>query len=232
MRAMRRLRMFLLAGALMTGAVAGCSSEPAQPAEPEPAQQLASAQQRAEAATSVHLSLTSRDVPPEAIGVLGADGWGTRAPAFKGTFKARLRGVEGDVEVVAVDGAVWLKLPFAPALVQTDLATFGAPDPAGLFAPGTGIASLLPATNNPVRGEPVRVGAEVLTTISGTVPGQRIRDLLRTGEAGQPFEVRYGLTEAGDLRTATVTGPFFPGSRSTYEVVLDRYGEPVDIRRP
>ncbi len=229
----RATRLAAITLAVLAGVVlSSCSSSAPEVKPPDPAQRLATAKQRADAASSVHLLLTSRDVPPDAIGVLGAEGWGTRAPAFKGTFKARLKGVEGDAEVVAVDGGVWMKLPFAPAMIKTDVNTFGAPDPASLFSPTAGITSLLPATINPTSGESVREGSEVLSTISGTLPGQKVRDLLRTGDAGQPFEVRYGLTESGDLRKATVTGPFFPGTRSSYDVILDRYGEPVDIRRP
>lgn len=217
--------------AVLLTVLCGCSGQP-DSGLPSPAQRLVTAKQRADAASSLHLRLTSRDVPTGAVGVLGADGVGTRAPAFKGTVKARLRGVEGDIEVVAVDGGVWLKLPFAPAMVKTDPAVFGAPDPATLFSTGAGITSLLPSTVNPVAGEPVRDGADVLTSITGTVPGRRVVDLLHVGDPGQPFEVRYGITESGELRTATLTGPFFPSARSTYELMLDRYGDPVDIRRP
>ena len=30
----------------------------------------------------------------------------------------------------------------------------------------------------------------------------------------------------------TLTGPFFRGSTSTYTLTLDRYGDPVEIRKP
>jgi len=40
-------------------------------------------------------------------------------------------------------------------------------------------------------------------------------------------------TATGQLREATLTGPFFDASTtSTYTVVLDKYGEQVDIRAP
>ena len=47
------------------------------------------------------------------------------------------------------------------------------------------------------------------------------------------FGVTYGLTDPGnELRTVTLTGPFFRGSTSTYALTLDRYGDPVEIRQP
>lgn len=210
----------------------GCSSQP-EPTAIDPATRLATAKQRADAAGSVHLVLTSRDLPADAAGVLGAEGSGTnRPPAFAGTFKVRFKGIEGDTQVVATGGEIWLKLPFAPTMVKADIAAFGAPDPASLMAPQGGITSLLTSTTGATEGEDVREGTEVLSTVTGKVPGSAVRSMLHTGDDRQEFDATYGLTAEGDLRKATVTGPFFPGGRSTYEVTLDRYGEPVDIRRP
>ena len=40
-------------------------------------------------------------------------------------------------------------------------------------------------------------------------------------------------TATGQLREATLTGPFFDAATtSTYTVVLEKYGEQVDIRAP
>lgn len=221
----------LVAAGVTVSLVGGCSDEPGPPADP--VARLATAKQRADAAGSVHLVLTSRDVPVDAAGVLGAEGSGTnRPPAFAGTFKVRFRGIEGDTQVVATGGEVWLKLPFAPTLVKADIAAFGAPDPASLMAPEGGITSLLTSTTGAAQGPDVRDGTEVLSTVTGKVPGSAVRSMLRTGDDRQEFDATYGLTSDGDLRKATVTGPFFPGGRSTYEATLDRYGEPVDIRRP
>ena len=68
----------------------------------------------------MHLVLTSRDVPAAADGVLGADGVGTHAPAFKGPLDARISGVQATVDVVSVGSALYLKLPFTSRFVRTD----------------------------------------------------------------------------------------------------------------
>lgn len=203
-----------------------------------PTEQLAAAKVTIDAATSVHLTLRSSGVPESANGVLGADGSGTSAPAFKGTIDARISGFGAKVEVVAVDKVLYLKLPFTTDFVPADPKAYNAPDPAALFARQGGISSLLTQTHNPVEGKKIRVGPDVLQTITGTLPGASVSKLLSVGDATKTFKVTYGITESrGELRTVTVTGPFFKGAAatpaiSTYTLTLDDYGAPVEISKP
>ena len=104
------------------------------------AERLAAAKAAMDRAGSVHLVLTSRDIPSSAGGVLGADGVGTHAPAFKGTLDARLAGVQAAVDVVSVGSALYLKLPFSSQFVRTDPATYHAPDPPASSPPGAASA--------------------------------------------------------------------------------------------
>ncbi|HET7477808.1 MAG TPA: LppX_LprAFG lipoprotein [Dermatophilaceae bacterium] len=215
----------------------GCSGE-----EPTPtptattasaADRLAAARTKADAASSLHLVIRSRDVPSDASGVLAADGVGTRAPAFKGTFDARLRGAQLKVNMVSIGGTLYVKVPFTSIYAPTDPARYGFPDPAKLFAKNGGVTELLSATRDPKLGDRTRAGSEVVRTITGTLPGGLVVDLLGTGTRDGTFDVRYGITEPGDqLRTVDVTGPFFGASPSTYTVTLDRYGEKVEITKP
>ena len=75
-------------------------------------------------------------------------------------------------------------------------------------------------------------GSEVLTKITGTLPGQRIEDLFHLGDGTGTYDVSFGLTDADQLRTATLTGPFFPGTTATYVLTLTDYGKPVEVTRP
>ena len=76
-------------------------------------------------------------------------------------------------------------------------------------------------------GERARSGSSVLQTVSGSLPGRALAGLLAIGEPDATFAATYGLTDPGnELRTVTLTGPFFRGSTSTYTLTLDRYGEP------
>lgn len=237
MRMPRKLAAVVLALAVLPGAAActggGEQPAPTQQTELSPAQRLAAAKARLDAAPSVRLALTSAGVPDGASGVVAADGWGTHPPAFKGTFKVRLRGIPADAEITSVGGQVWAKLPLVPGTNRVDPKTFGLPDPAVLFSTDKGLTTLLTATAAPTAGGQVRQGAEVLTTITGSLPGSAVADLFLAGDRGATYAVSYGLTDAQELRRVQLTGPFFgAGTTSTYTLLLDQYGAPVTIATP
>jgi lipoprotein LprG len=224
----------LTAGMTLLLALTACTGggRPAKAAA-APADRLAAAKATMDRAGSVHLTLSSRDIPSSADGVLGADGVGTHAPAFKGTLDARIAGVHASVDVVSVSSELYLKLPFTSRFVRADPATYHAPDPATLFATEGGLSSLLTSTIGAQLGNRTRDGSTVLQTVTGSLPGRRIAGLLAIGEPDATFSATYGLTDPGnELRTVTLTGPFFSGSTSTYVLTLDRYGDPVEIRKP
>ena len=223
--------------ALCVVGVASCSSSPdgstPSASQLSPAQQLAAAKATVDAAPSVHLGLASSNVPQGASGVVSADGWGKHPPAFKGTFKVTLNGIQADAEITSLDGDVYAKLPLVPGTNKIDPKTFGLPDPAVLFSPDKGLTTLLTATTSPVAGEKVRQGSEVLTTIKGTVPGKAVTDLFLIGDPNGTFQATYGLTDSQELRQVVITGPFFgAGTTSTYTLTLDQYGQPVTITKP
>jgi lipoprotein LprG len=214
------------------GACSGSDKAPKAKA-PIASEQLAAAKVKFDAATSMHMTLRSSGIPESVNGVLAADGTGTKAPAFKGTLQARISGFEVKVDVVAVDKLLYVKLPFTTEFTEADPKTYNAPDPAQLFATEGGISSLMTATTNPVEGKQVRVGSEVLQTITGTLQGGSVVKLLNIGDATKTFQVTYGITvPGGELRTVTVVGPFYPGATSTYVLTLDKYGAPVAISKP
>ena len=197
------------------------------------AEQLASAKAKADAATSMHLTLRSSGIPDTANGVLAADGSGTHAPAFKGTLDARIAGFSAKVEVVAIDKLLYLKLPFTTEFTEADPKEYNAPNPALLFAKEGGVTSLMTATTNLVEGEATRSGADVLKTITGKLPGASIVKLLNFGDGAKTFDVTYGITDpGGELRSVTLVGPFFKNATSTYVLTLDKYGAPVEISKP
>ena len=220
---------------LMTAALAACSGTDKVPQVRTltAAEQLAAAKAKADAATSMHLTLRSSDIPASANGVLGADGSGTHTPAFKGTLDARISGFQAKVDVVAIDTRLYLKLPFTTEFAEVDPKQYNAPNPAQLFATRGGITSLLTSTTNPVEGKQTRQGAEVLKTITGKLPGESVAKLLNIGDAAKSFDVTYGITDpGGELRTVTVVGPFYQGATSTYTLTLDKYGDAVEISKP
>jgi lipoprotein LprG len=223
----------LLAAVGLAVALAGCSGEQAAPAQP-PGEQLAAAKAAFDAAGTVQLDLSSRDVPPRENGVTAAKGAGiidVTEPKFEGTITGTIEGVAGTIDVIAIGETAYLKF-FTPDYKETDLDTINAPNPALFFDPATGISALLPQTADPKDDGQTRSGKEVLTKISGTLPGSSVEDLFHLGDGTGTFTVSYGLTDTDQLRTATLTGPFFPGVEATYLLVLTDYGAPVEITRP
>lgn len=223
--------------ALCAVTVASCSSNggDAAPGQTQlsPAQRLAAAKAKVDAAPSVHLKLASANVPQGASGVVSADGWGKHPPAFKGTFKVTLKGIQADADITSVDGKVYAKLPLIPGTNEIDPKQFNLPDPAVLFSTDKGLTTLLTATSSPTAGAQVRQGSEVLTTIKGTVPGKAVTDLFLIGDSTGSFTATYGLTDSQELRQVAIAGPFFgAGSSSTYTLTLDQYGQPVTITKP
>ena len=235
MRIPVKLAAAVLAALCATG-LAACTNDGDStpgPTPPSPAQRLAAAKAKVDEAPSVHLKLESSGVPKDASGVTSGDGWGAHPPAFKGTLKGVFSGIPADVEIVSTGGEVSAKLPLFPGMNKIDPKAFGVPDPATLFSTDHGLSSLLTATQSPVEGEKIRNGAEVLTTIKGTLPGDKVVDLFLVGDRNGTFQATYGLTDEDELRRVALTGPFFgSGTSSTYTLTLDQYGAPVTIEKP
>ena len=223
-----------LGAGLLVVLLAACTSGSSTdgPTAQTPAQVLAATKTTVDAATSLHLTITGKDLPSSFDGVVSADGVGTHAPAFKGTFQVRVGTTQASAAIVAVDGKTYAKLPFTSLYAAVSPSSLGAPDPAQLFTPATGITSLLTATQDPKAAGQKRQGADVLTTYTGTLPGQTVHDLLVVGESTSSYAVTYGITGTGELRTVSLTGPFYAGTTSTYDVTLDQYGAPVEITKP
>jgi lipoprotein LprG len=217
----------------LSGCTGGGSPRPTGTTEETPAQRLAATRAELEASPAVDFELTSAGLPGKAVGVSGAKGTGLfKPPSFKGTLDATINGVTGTVEVIAVEQDVYLKL-FTPGYNKVDPSDYGAPNPAQLFNPQTGITSLIPKTTDPAKGQQKRDGAAVLDTITGTVPGSAVADLFVIGDRNATFDITYGITRDGaDLRTVVLNGPFYAGTTSTYTLRLKALAQAVAITRP
>ena len=232
-----------LAAAVLSGlcvvSVASCSSDPqgasSSQAQQSPAQQLAAAKTKVDAAPSVHLKLASANVPQGASGVVSADGWGKHPPAFKGTFKVTLKGVQADAEITSIGGEVYAKLPLIPGTNKIDPADFGLPDPADLFSPDQGLTTLLTATTVPDRGRQGAPGLRGALDDHGHPAGQgRHRPVPQSATAAAPSPSTYGADRLRrSCARSCIVGPFFgAGTTSTYTLTLDQYGQPVTIAKP
>ena len=228
-----------LVAALPAGLLGGCTGHttPAAAAGsgsgPNAASTLATAKKALDAATALHFTLTSDDSPKGATAVAGGQGDIARPDSFSGSLDVLVAGQKLRVKVVSVQRTVYAQL-FSSSWTKIDPAQFGLHDPGTFMAPQGGLGDLLSTAANPRLTGEKRRGSEVLRMVAADVPGSTVARVLTTRDAARAVPAVFGVdTATGQLREATLTGPFFDAATtSTYTVVLEKYGEQVDIRAP
>ena len=232
-----RLAAAVTAALLAIPTLAACSGDDGKgaAAEKSPEEVLAEASTKLTETSGVHLDLSTETLPDGVSGITKAAGTITDAPAFDGSISVVFAGQTADVPVIAVDGDVFAQLPFTNGAWQkVNPKEYGAPDPAALIG-ADGFPGLLGLTESPEAGESVRGGAdnsEVLTTYSGTVPGDAM-DAVIPSSSGDSFDVEWQVNDDGELRTATMTGVFYPHTDAiTYTVEFSDYGADKEITAP
>lgn len=202
----------------------------------DPVVLLTAAKKAIDDAASVHIVLTGRDLPDTAQTLASGDGVATHAPAFKGKLTVRAAGSPIDADVVAVGGKVYAKLPFTPKFIElppSQLAGLGAPDPAILLDPAKGLTAVLPGLKDAAVKGDTRNGSQVLTEITGKVTGKSLQGIFPKAPGDQDFPSSFKIDKGTKhLVSATITGPFYDGATSSYDVTLDKYGEQVEITKP
>lgn len=197
------------------------------------AQRLSAARTTIDAAETVDISLATKSLPDGVTGLLSATGQGNHEPAFKGTVKVVTGGSTLSAEVVSVGGTLKAKTSFSPVFLEIDPASLKAPDPAVLLDTEDGITQILEETERLEDDGQSRDGSDVLTTITGTLPGDVVQTVIPSADASATFDVKYRLTDDDELRDATIRGPFYPeGGDVTYNVKLATSDEPVTIKVP
>ena len=229
-------RRALLASAVLIpltiAVTAACSGGPE--AAP-PAEAMKTAEQKLQSAEAVTIDLRA-DLPKGVNGVSRANGTGIideQEPKFKGQVTGVIKGNPAGVDLIAIDDRTWITF-FTKEYTQIDIEEeLGAPNPAELFRPSSGVATLLPATTNLKTGEQERNGQDILQRYTGTLPAEPIQKLLMLGDDADSFDVTYGIdVGTGELRSVVITGEFYPGESTTFTLNLSGYGKTVDIRTP
>lgn len=194
---------------------------------------LSAARTMIDEAETVDISLATKSLPDGVTGLLSATGQGNHSPAFKGEVKVVTGGSTLSADVVSAEGTLKAKTSFSPLYLEIDPASLKAPDPAALLDPEAGVTQILDKTEALKAGDESRDGSDVLTTITGTLPGSLVRTIIPSADAEQTFDVKYRLTDDDELRDATLTGPFYPeGGDVTYTVKITTSDEPVTIKVP
>ncbi len=229
---MRTRLLAALAAALL---LAGCQGDSGgkKADTSELAKRLSAARTTIDEAETVNISLSTPSLPDGVTGLLSATGQGNHTPAFKGKVKVVTGGSTLTADVVSADGTLKAKTSFSPLYLKIDPASLKAPDPAALLDAENGITQILERTKSLKAGKKSRDGSDVLTSITGTLPGSVVRTIIPSADDASIFTVKYRLTDKDELRDATLYGPFYPsGGDVAYTVKLSTSDKPVTIKVP
>jgi lipoprotein LprG len=211
---------------------AGCSDDASDATSDELADRLAAAKTQLDEAASIEFQLTADDLPDGVTGLLEAEGTGTHDPAFEGDVSVSAMGGV-DADVIAVGDDVYAQVSFSPSYTPVDPADLGAPNPATLFDPDAGVTAFLTSTENLEAGEQSRDGDLVLSTVTGTLPGDIVQRLIPTADESADFDVEYRITDDDALHDAVMVGPFYGDAGDvTYTMSLSASDESVEITAP
>lgn len=216
----------------MALALTGCSGDDSGGGGSSPTEVLAGAKKQLDETTGVEIKLSTKSVPKGVDGVLEATGIGTHQPGFDGSLKLLVNNVTFEVPVVAVGGKVYAKVPLTPSFSEVNPADYGAPDPAELMSPDTGLSSWLTATKDVKEGGKSRFGDQVLTTYTGTLPGSAVAETIPSADGGADFDATYHIDDNGKLVDAEVTGPFYRSGDVDYTIALSGYGTEKEVTKP
>jgi lipoprotein LprG len=233
-RQLHRLTVLLVA-LLAAGFLTGCGPDKSNPKVQRDLlkERLTEARAKIDDAKTINLSLSAKNLPDGTSGLLSATGSGNHNPAFKGNVKVVTGGATVTAEVVAVGSEVMAKPSFSPIFLKVDPASLKAPNPAALFETSVGFSQVLVETKGLKEGPKSRDGKEVLTTITGSLPGSVVRAILPSAKTTASFPVTYRLTEDNELRDASISGPFYPDVPNiTYDLAVTTSSEPVSITLP
>ena len=213
--------------------LAACSDDGGGGSGGPPEEVLAAAKQALDDTSGVTLSLRTEELPDDVDGVLEATGAATHAPAFDGELTVVVNGLNVDVALISVDGRVYAKVPFTTGFSEVDPADYGAPDPAQLMDPGTGLSSWLTDATGLEEGDRVRDGELVLSSYAGSLPGEVVDASIPNADIEADFPVTFKIDDDGRLRSVEISGPFY-GSKGTvdYTVDVDDYGTDKEITKP
>jgi lipoprotein LprG len=220
--------------AALVGTLAGCGNSSRQ-YETDPRAVLREAKQVIDNSPGLHFHLTSSGASG-GTGTLitAADGDAHRPDGFRGTLTILQSGFNVTVRIVSAQGFFFVQLPFTSKYEPTDPSKYGFGNPATLLDPNIGLSTLLVQATSASMGSRDRLGSEELYEIGVTLPGDRVAALLTSADKTQPVQGTIGVNvDTHQIRRVVLTGPFFdPKNKSTYTLVLDKYGENVTITPP
>ena len=238
-RPRRRTAAAVLTGLLAATALAACSGDDGGDGGDAPSWSDAGtkAKKLLDGTSGVELSLSTKDNPgvdylSKATGTIVAD-----PASFEGKVSGVVSGFPAnDIDVISVDGTLWVNISILGGWSdQYQPDELCAPDPATLLDPESGVSNVLTSSEDMKTGKSERGGADnkdIFHTYSGKANGDSIRAILPCSE-GDDFDITYRVDDDGYLRSAEVTGVFFPGADDvTYTIDVEKYDVTKDIKAP
>ncbi|SDS92814.1 lipoprotein LprG [Jiangella sp. DSM 45060] len=238
--AMRHTARRMLPAALVVAALAltACSDDGdgggGSTPDDDPQAQLETAADLLNEASSVTFVLEGDDLPDDGTVVVGGEGVAVPPSSFEGEIRIRAGALPATIEVVSVDGKLWAQLPLTSGFEEVNADDLGFGDPGLLIDPDHGVSQLLTSGTEITAGEQVRVDGDVYDQVESVLPGELVGEVLTIADPSADVEAVWALdTETGQLRQATLTGPFYDGGdEQTYTVRLEKYDEPAEISAP
>lgn len=226
-------RRLALAGAFATIALAGCSSSSGSKGSGDPSKRLKAAQSKLGSTSGYHVKLTSKGTPDQESSLAAGEGDVVPSPSsFKGTVTANTGGNHIKADVVGIGNDSWVKTPSMRSFMKVDLGDMGVPQPGKLFSTQSGFPALLTASTDMKESGEKLVDGEKVTIFKGTVEGGTVTKALDFGKDRSVYTVEAGLNGSDELRTMTITGPFFASADATYTLDFSKYGQKVSITKP
>ncbi len=227
----RAAALLVVTGAL---ALAGCSGDDDGGGGDDPQAQLDTAAELLNEASSVRFTVEGEDLPDGGTVVLGAEGVAVPPASFEGDIRIRAGALPATIGVVSVDGQLWAQLPLTNSYSEVDAAELGFGDPGLLIDPDHGVSQLLTSGSEVAAGEQVRIDGDVHNQVESVLPGELVGQILAIADPSAEVHATWALdAETGQLRQATLTGPFYDGgAEQTYAVQLSEYDEPAEISAP
>lgn len=183
--------------------------------------------------SGVRFALEGSDLPDSGTVILEGEGVAAPPDALEGEIRLLFSGLPTTIPVVSVDGELYADI-LSSGFEVVDADTLGFSDPAALIDPERGVSQLLRSGDDVTAGDEVRIDSVVYDQITSTLPGELVDEVLTLADPAAQVEATWAIDpDTGQLRQATLTGPFYDsGSDSTYTVTLDDYDEPVEISAP
>lgn len=231
---LRRLPLPVLVVALLGAACGSGGSQPSSGADPHTL--LTQAKAAVDAASAVHFTIASQNAPSSGSGtyITSGDGDAQRPDSVTGTLEVVVSGLPVKLGIVSTGGTFYVRLPFTTGYQATNPAAYGFGDPGKLLDPTAGLSSLLTDATSASLDGTDRLNGEELEEVKVTLPGKPVAALLTSADPSQAVQGRIGLVPSShQVRRVVLTGPFFDAHQSsTFTLILDRYGETVQITPP